>query len=444
MVKFKPRIPHVAIFMPLTLKGHQDVFRGILQYSRTHGPWQLYRMEGRPGESKLVDLKRWGVSGIITGACNDKDAACLAEARVPVVVVEPAPEMSASRHPLASFSGLVCDSYAVGRLAAQYFLDRHYRHFAFVGEPNDAYWSQVRGDGFCTALKEAGRPCHAYQSPTRFEKADWAAEQFRMRAWLKVLPKPVALFAAMDGRGRQVLDACLSENIAVPNEIAVLGVDNDELICEATFPTMSSIQMTAIQSGYLLAEHLDQLMRRKRLPKKMFVMSPLQVVSRHSTEMTAISDRQIARALEYIWKEAGHRPIQVPDVVQAMGSSRRFAEIHFKQVVGRTIMDEIRRVKLAEVCALLTDTNLSIGEIARQCGFLRESHLAFLFKKHFGLSMSAYRRTTRNGTSRDLRFQPLAESKPQARWQAPSSPRSRKGHKEDSAPSGSPLPVGLA
>ncbi len=406
MVDSKSYIPHVAIFMPLTLKGHLDVFRGILQYARTHGPWQLYRMEGRPGESKLADLKRWGASGIITSSCGEKDASFLAGARVPVIVVEPSPEMKDRQHPLAACSSLVCDSYAVGRMAALYFLDRHYRYFAFVGEPNEAYWSQARGSGFVDALREAGLTCHTYHPPSHSERTDWSVEQLRMRAWLKALPKPTALFAAMDGRGRQVLDACLSENIAVPNEVAVLGVDNDELICDATFPTMSSIQTNAVQSGYSVAEHLDQLMRRKRIRKRVFVMSPIQVVSRRSTEKTAITDRQIGRALEFIWKEAGHRPIQVPEVVQAMGSSRRFAEIHFKKVVGRTIMDEIRRVKLADVCALLADTNLSIGEIARQCGFLRESHLAVLFKKHLGSSMSAYRRATRNGGSLELRSHP--------------------------------------
>jgi LacI family transcriptional regulator len=399
MSRARTGIPHVAVLVPLSLKGHRDVFDGILRYVRLHGPWQLYRMEGRPGEQKLLDLKRWGCTGIITGPCTPSEATLIARARVPVVVFEPSPEMRRPACPLADRSCSLFDSLAVGKTAADYFLQRRYTHFAYVGDVYNLYWSRERQAGFCEAVKSSGAACSLYGTLSAKERLDWAAEQSRMGAWLQSLPKPVALFAAMDGRARQVLDACMAARIAVPDEVAVLGVDDDPFICEATFPTLSSIQTNGQQAGFLLAEHLDALMRGKRKRKQTIWVTPTRVVTRRSTDATAIPDRQIARALEFIWREAGHQPVHVPDVVRLIGSSRRFAEIHFKTAVGRTIMEEIRRVKLERVCALLAETNLTIGEITRQCGFTRESHLAFLFRKKRKQSMSAYRAASQ----RDLR-----------------------------------------
>ena len=402
MLKTKSRIPQVALLTSLALKGQQDALRGILQYIRLHGPWRLYRMEGRPGEQKLLDLKKWGCTGIITGVCSEKAAGHIARAGVPVVVFEPSPEMSAPSHPLARYTSSCCDSFAVGQLAGRHFLERHYTHFAFVGEPHGLYWSKERENGFRSVLQAAGKSCLVYGNATVKERYDWSVEQPRMRAWLKELPKPIALFAAMDGRGRQVLDACMDAGISVPSEVAVLGVDDDDLICEATFPTMSSIQINSQQTGYMIAEHLDRLMRGARLRKRIISTQATRVVTRRSTDATVIPDKQIARALEFIWKEAGHQPICVPDVVRQIGSSRRFAEIHFKTVAGHTILEEIQRVRLERVCTLLSETNLPIGEITHQCGFERESYLGRLFKKRFDMSMSAYRSKVRILTHADM------------------------------------------
>jgi len=398
MLKASLFIPHVAVLLPLSLKGHLDVFEGILDYVRLRGPWQLYRMEGRPGEQKLLDLKRWGCKGIIVGDCTAAEADLFVHTRIPVVVLEPSPEMRKPSHPLARKPSLLVDSRAIGVLAARFFLERHYTRFAFVGEPHGLYWSQERGEGFRKTLAAAGMTCTDYPAPTLDERKDWATEHQHMQHWLKTLVKPVALFAAMDGRARQVLDACMSAGLSVPQELSVLGVDDDPFICNATFPTLSSIQTNGKKAGYLLAEYLDALMRGRRQQKWKVKIEPLRVITRRSTDTTAITDRQVANALEYIWREAGDKPLSVPDVVKQFGSSRRFAEMHFKSIVGRTIMEEIRRVKLDRVCALLAETNLSIGEITWQCGFQRESHLASLFRKHFDMAMSAYRAATRRST----------------------------------------------
>ena len=388
-------IPQVVVLIPLTLKGHRDCFEGILRYARVNGPWRLYRREGRPGEQRLRDMKRWGCSGIITSACSLPEARAIAGTRVPVMVFEPGPDMQAAGHPLTKCSSLRVDSRATGEYAARFYLERHYKNFAYMGTVQDRYWSNERGEGFRKTVEAAGGTVHVYGGTTAEERKDWALEQPRVEAWLKSLPKPVGLFAAMDGRARQVLDACLDAGIAVPEEVSVLGVDDDPFICEATFPTLSSIQHNSEHMGYLMAEHLDQLMRGKRLRRQIHWIKPTRVESRRSTNASAITDAQVAEACEFIWHEAGHRSISVPDVVKVFGSSRRYAENRFKTVVGRTIMEEIRRVKLERVCALLAETNLSIGEITHQCDFARESHLAFLFRKQYDMTMSQYRARAR-------------------------------------------------
>lgn len=396
MRKPKSRIPQVALLMQMSLKGQADLLRGILQFVKLHGPWRLYRMEGRPGEQRLLDLKRWGCTGIITGACDTQEARLIARLVVPVIVCEPSPPMRQPTHPLAKFSCTNLNSYACGKLAADYYLNRHYSQFAFVGDPCDLYWSKEREAGFRETVEKAGKTCHIYPQLSDAEKQDWAVEQPRLQAWLCALPKPTALFAAMDGRGRQVLDACMGADIAVPDQLAVLGVDNDELICEATFPALSSVLTVGQQTGYLIAEHLDRLMRGDRLKKRIFTSTPTHIVTRRSTDVAVIPDRHIALALQFIWNMAGHQPIHVPDVVKKIGTSRRFAEIQFKTVVGRTILEEIQRVRLERVCSLLSDTNLSISEITSQCDFANECYLARLFKKRFGRTMSDYRAATRD------------------------------------------------
>jgi len=294
-------VPQVALLMQLTLKGQVDIFRGVLQYVRLHGPWRLYRMEGRPGEQRLFDLKRWGCTGIITDACDTQEAGVIASLGVPVIVCEPSPTMRQPTHPLAACSCSIFNSYA-----------------------------------------------------------------------------------------------CMGADIAVPDQIAVLGVDNDELICEATFPALSSVQTVGQQTGYLIAEHLDRLMRGGRLGKRIFTGTPTHVVTRASTDVAVIPDRHVARALQFIWDTAGSQPLRVPDVVSRIGSSRRFAEIRFKNVVGRTILEEIQRVRLERVASLLSDTDLSISEITQRCDFANECYLARLFKKRFGRTMSDYRAATRD------------------------------------------------
>jgi len=386
-----PSVPKVALFLSLFLKGHRDCLSGILDYVRLHGPWHLHLMEGRIGEQKLIQIRTWGCTGIIASPQQAEVARLISEAHVPTVLLAPSPERRGAKDPLAACSRATVDSGEIGRVAAEYFLDKHYTHFAFVGETRGLHWSQERKRGFMERLREAGHTCSAYDRVTPAERQDWAVEQPRLQAWLARLPKSVGLFAAMDGRGRQVIEACMGAGLVVPDQVAVLGVDNDELLCEATFPPMSSIETDLRGCGYRMAEHLAERMRNKRAGRQSLSAGPLRIVLRRSTDTTADADKPIRDALAYIRENACRTDLHVPDVVPIIGGSRRFAEKRFKSIVGRTILDEILRVRLDQVCALLCGTRLSIGEITRRSRFSRESYLARLFKRRFGVTMTRYR-----------------------------------------------------
>jgi LacI family transcriptional regulator len=187
------------------------------------------------------------------------------------------------------------------------------------------------------------------------------------------------------------MDACAWAGLAVPDEVAVLGVDNDEDLCETTTPPMSSILLDAERASYEAAEQLDALMRRATRKRKVITYGPVHVVSRRSTETTQIADIVVVQALEFIALNACSG-IGVPDVVRHIRASRRLAEIRFRRELGHTILDEIQRVRLARVCTHLRETNLQIGEIVRACGFDSESHVSILFRRRFGCTMRDFRK----------------------------------------------------
>lgn len=385
-------MPQVAVLLPTSVKVSRDMRRGILQYVRRHGPWGLHIIEGRQGEQKLIRMKEWGCTGIFGRLYTPELIEAARLAKVPQVLIDPEESVLAKKHPLYRHSLVRSDTAAVGRLAAEYFLERKFTQYAYVGEVQGMRWSVLRGKAFADMVRQTGFYCDVYGPLTEAEKEDAGLERARLCAWLRALPKPVALFAAMDNRGRQVMDACVWSGLAVPRDIAVLGVDNDDDLCEATSPPMSSILLDAERASYEAARHLDDLMRGVTRKRQVITYGPTQVVSRRSTATTQIADIIVVQAQEFIAINACSSSIGVPDVVRHIRASRRLAEQRFRQQLGRTILDEIRRVRLERVCTLLKETNLAIGEISRTCGFDSESHLGTVFRKRFGRTMRDFRK----------------------------------------------------
>ncbi|MDX9868763.1 MAG: XylR family transcriptional regulator, partial [Kiritimatiellia bacterium] len=388
-------MPRVLLIFPTSIQTCRWMLRGILRYVHQHGPWELHIIEDREGEQKLRQIQTWGVTGIIGYVHNKAHADAVLAADVPAVIVDPLKEYLVASHPISRLSRVACDSREVGRAAADYFLERRYTNFAFVGEINDIHWSRDRAAAFSARVAEHGFACQVYPTLTLRERNDFGIEQKRLCAWLKALPKPVAILAAWDVRGRQVLDACMKAGLAVPQEAALLSVDNDEILCETTNPPMSSIQMDAEEACYEGAKVLDSLMRGKGPPRKRVILyGAVRVVNRRSTEAIRIGDPLVVKALEFIWLNAG-APMTVADVARHLSVSRRLLEMHSRKTLGCTIHDEILRVRLERVQSLLRDTRMTVSEIADTCGFAGPSHLGRRFQDAFKMTPSAFRAACR-------------------------------------------------
>jgi len=389
--KTRQKIPQVAILLESSHETSRGMLRGILNYVRLYGPWALHLDAGGANDQRMPDLRSWRGSGIIARIPNARTADSITDAKLPTVLIDPLDPYLAPSHPLARCCRIQCDSVAMARQAADHYLANGFSNFAFVGEPTGMNWSRQRQDAFVARLAEAGHDCALYSAPTDAKHAEWEVERKRMCRWLKKLPKPLAVFAANDARGRQVLNACLEADIPVPYEAAVLGVNNDALVCETSLPPLSSVAVDTEHAGYAAAELLDQLMRCSLREQRTLTYGPTGIVPRASTEVLHVTDRLVIRALEFIRINAGLN-IRVSDVADHLGVTRRWVEIRFEQTLGRSVLDEIQRVRMDTLRALVSQTGQPFTKIASRCGFTSANHLGIIFKKRFGMTMSDFRR----------------------------------------------------
>lgn len=381
------RTPKVALFLATNEKAGRDKFQGILRYVRLHTPWNIHLVENRMGEQQLVDLKAWGVSGVIV-ARMPESIRFLEHVGVPTVVMD-SPALYAVHFSNTSF--VTSDSEAVGRAGAEAFLKQGFRNFAYVPDAYEWDWSVLRGRAFLERLALAGFGCEVYGRLTDLERRDWTLDQKRLLRWLLALPRPTAILAAHDARAHQVLETCQLAGLRVPGDIALLGVDNDELLCENTSPTLSSIQPDFETGGYEAASLLERLMRRTVRKHQTLSYGVKRIVERESSRFAHVVDRRFLRGLEFIRLNAC-AAIGVPDIARHMGVSRRMAELLFRKHVGHSIVDEIRQVRLTRLKTFLLETTLPIGQISAQCGYQTEMHAKRVFKQAMGMTMTRFRR----------------------------------------------------
>lgn len=381
----------VALFVAQT--PNWDILPSILKWIRHNGPWHLYLQTDSVGEEqRMLRLRKWGCDGIlIIRSESPKVCRIAAKAGVPIVEIQPSFVKTDSGHFLRNQSFTRVDDCAVARMAAKHFFSRGFVNFAFVGNVKKMKWSENRKSVFTKEVRKAGYRCHIYPAPPKAATEDWALEEPLMCKWLKELPKPCAIFAANDIRGRQILDACLSEDIPVPESVAVLGVDNNPLICETSIPELSSIVLDNAMPQVL--EHLQQRMLDKSVRPRCIPIEPVRIETRASTGyITHASDTIIARALSFIAKEASRGHVSVNDVVDAVRCSRRTLENRFRTSMKHSVLEEIRRHQINHIRELLLHTDLTISEIAARTGFMTRNRLEDRFKRTFGKTMGEYRR----------------------------------------------------
>jgi LacI family transcriptional regulator len=285
---------------------------------------------------------------------------------------------------------IIANNDRIGRMAAEHLLERGFRYFAYCGF-DDIFWSVERGECFANRIKEAGFETHLYKQPKAKFKHLWKNEELFMSDWLKSLPKPVGLMACNDDRGQQVIDTCKVTRLSVPDEVSIIAVDNDELVCGLTDPPLSSVNLNFERAGYESAELLDKLMAGEKMSGQSIPIPATHIVTRVSTDILAIDDRDVANALRFI-REHAKEPVQVPDVAAVTAMSRRSLERRFRKVVGRSTHYQIRRVRIEQVVQMLLETNLTVSQIALNLGYPGIDHIAREFRREKGISPLAYRK----------------------------------------------------
>jgi len=375
---------HVALMVETSLVYGRHLLRGIIRYLRSHQPWSVFFELRELGALPPDWLKDWRGDGIISRPTTPQLAELLRKKKIPVVNLNDV-------HGDLGLPLIESDHEALGRLAAEHLLERGFRHFGFCGFTGHA-WSCRRNQGFRAAVNKAGWSAETYESPWGGPKAHpWEQEQGQIGQWLRGLPRPVGILACNDMRGQHVLDACQRVNLGVPEEVAVIGVDDDVLLCELCDPPLSSIIPNAERVGYEAAALLDRLMAGEKPQHKEWRIEPLGVTTRQSTDVLAIDDPHIAAAVRYI-REHACDGATVQDVLQHVPMSRTILERRFRKYLGRSPQGEIRAVQLKRVKQLLAETDLRLDRIAELAGYEHPEYLSVVFKRETSQTPGTYRR----------------------------------------------------
>ncbi len=378
-----PKRRSVALLVETSNEYSRGLLEGVLAYNKEHANWSVFLTEQGRGAPPPLWLDNWNGDGIIARIDTEAMADAMQKLNLPTV------DLSASRQ-LPGIPWAETDDEAIARVALEHFVERGFKHLAFAGDPSFE-WSTHRGEHFIRLAEEKRRTVHVYQAIPRFDSAfTLNKERKQLSKWLKELPRPIAILACYDHKGQHILDVCQSLEIAVPEEIAVLGVDNDRLLCEFASPPLSSIIPDTQRTGYEAAELLEQMMSGQSSNRRRLVTPIIGIQTRESTDVLAIEDQDVAVALRYI-REHAHHNIRIADVLKQVPLSRRVFENRFFQALGRTAHDEILRLRMNRLKELLTGTHLGIGEMAKLAGYEHPEYMAAAFKRETGLSPSEYR-----------------------------------------------------
>ncbi|MDX2188055.1 MAG: DNA-binding transcriptional regulator [Opitutaceae bacterium] len=377
--------PNVLLVFNTRLEECVLMLRGIGKYERTHRAWHAFIDDEARAENDDQWLRSQKWDGVISRHTSPKLASVCKALGIPLV----------DMHDCEPFPGvpkLRPDNTAIGHLGAEHFLERGFFHLGFSGFGN-CDWSRKRRDGFVESAKLAGHTVsiHDVDYPGNLTPF-WDEGQLQVISkWMQSLPKPVGIMACNDLRALQVIGAAHSCNYMVPEEVAVLGANNEAIRCELSYPPLSSIEGNSLHAGYLAAEALSCLMDGIQPSAMESQIEPLGVVTRHSTDVLAITNRSVAAALSFI-RENAAKGISVDDVLKRASMSRSQLEKKFRQFIGRSPQAEIRRVQVARIQRLLIETDYPLKKIAELAGFEHVEYLSVVFKRITGQSPGSYRR----------------------------------------------------
>jgi LacI family transcriptional regulator len=379
------RARHVAFIVETSTVYGRGILHGATQYVRENARWSVYLEQRSLMDPAPPWVRNW--DGIITRFASQ--------------LGEPVPRTDVPTVDLDDFSRnsvlptVQSDHEAIGAMAAEHFLERGFQHYAYFGY-SEYDWSRRRRDGFAAAVRSDACSFNEYQLAQHVPRGhpSWDQEIDGVSHWIADLPKPIGMMACNDFFGVQAIDACRRANVAVPEEVAVIGVDNEILACELAVPPLSSVIPDCHRIGYEAAELLDRLMNGESQSKPRRDVPPLGIATRLSTDITAITDPVVAEAMRFIRMHACDG-IHVEDVIDRVAVSRSALQRRFRRMLGRTMHDIIAGVRLQRVKELLIETDLRLPEVADRAGFVHVEYLSAAFRQATGLSPGVFRKEHR-------------------------------------------------
>lgn len=374
---------HVVLLIESSGAYGRGILRGIARFNRANGGWLTWhRPRGLTDEAPKW-LSKWRGDGMLVRIKSPAIIKASLELGIPIVNLREALNLP--------FPYVAVDNSKVAEMAAQHLMERGFKQFAFCGRPHGTNISlDERAVHFRRVIEAAGYHCDSYFANDPTETADWEDEQDTLANWLKSLPKPVGIMACNDERGVSVLDACRRAGVKVPDEVAVIGVDNDEPLCDLAIPPMSSVDVNPEAVGFEGAQLLDRMMNGEKPPRDPVRLAPRGVVVRRSTDVIASEDSEVNEAIRYI-RENACKGLQVSDVLMHLGISRAAMQQRMKKITGHTLHQEIQRVRMSRAKELLMFTDKTIKQVARESGFTSVQYMTRVFHAITGETPAKYR-----------------------------------------------------
>lgn len=380
------RFVRIGLVLTHSLAFYREILRGVKTFAIERPQWVFIPIAT---DERALELARpLRCDGYIAHIFSQKLASALRSLRRPIVSVS-------GILPDLPFPRVAADHVEVGRLAARHLLDRGVTQLAFLGYPEHEF-SVGRARGFREVAAAAGIRISTFLDRRRSveEPSGMWRWNSALEDWLQRLSKPVGLLASHDTQGAQVAEYCRQLGLDVPNEVAIVGVDDDDLLCELARPSLSSVALPAERIGYEAARMLDALLQGRSLEVRTLILPPSGIVVRQSSSLNAVRDPHVARALQFIHEHA-HEPLKVADVLRVAPVARRALERRFRKWLQRSILDEISRVHVERAKSLLTATDLPMSQIAERSGFRDGRQLSIAFRRLVGMTPTAYRRRFR-------------------------------------------------
>ena len=375
----EPRTRHVALLVETSNAYGRGLLKGIQEYVVANPGWSLYLVEHSRLDTDLTWLDGWAGDGVLARIETAEIADFVRRVALPTV------DLSAGQL-VPGLPGVETNDHLIARWAVEHFVERGLTHIGFCSDPRYT-WSVRRGAAVHEHAALLGLDAYEYTLKPRGSRA---VDRLRLVQWLADLPRPVGILACYDIAGQDVLEACNVAGLRVPYEAAVLGVDNDELLATLSSPPLSSIEPDTRRTGFLAAQLLEKMMNGEHVEPGLRFIPPLRLVVRQSSDLFAVEDELVARALELI-RERSSRHVTVEEIRRAVGLSRRALDLRFVEHLGRTAHAEITRSRMERVAHLLSTTDWTINRISQKLDFPHAESMGAAFKRYAGKSPGRYR-----------------------------------------------------